>query len=151
VDPESAARILPRDLVRVERALEIHELTGARASASRRAHGFQEERHRFRMYVLDPPREELRAAIEARTRSMFGGGLLDEVRALLSRGFREAPPMRSVGYVQALAAVEGRMSVEEAIADTTRRTRQYAKRQLTWFRKEPGAAFIRPPYRELRP
>jgi len=150
VDPESAARILPRDLVRVERALEIYQLTGAPASASRRAHGFREERHRFRMYVLDPPKEALRAAIEARTRAMFEGGLLDEVRTLLARGFREAPPMRSVGYVQALAAVEGRMSVEEAIADAALKTRRYAKRQLTWFRKEPGATFIRPPYPELR-
>lgn len=150
VDPESAARILPRDLVRVERALEIHELTGVPASASRRAHGFQDDRYRFRMLVLDPPREALYAAIDARTRLMFQGGLIEEVRALLERGFREAPPMKSVGYVQALAVVEGRMGVEEAIEEAARKTRQYAKRQMTWFRKERGAALIRPPYAELR-
>ncbi|HZN94906.1 MAG TPA: tRNA (adenosine(37)-N6)-dimethylallyltransferase MiaA, partial [Myxococcales bacterium] len=85
VDPESAARILPRDLVRVERALEIYELTGAAASASRRAHGFREVRHLFRMYVLDPPREALYSAIDARVQRMFERGLLDEVRSLVAR------------------------------------------------------------------
>jgi tRNA dimethylallyltransferase len=150
VDPESAARILPRDLVRVERALEIYELTGAAASATRRAHGFQEQRHRFRMYVLDPPRESLYSAIDARVQRMFERGLLEEVRSLVARGFRDAPPMRSLGYAQALAAVEGRLSVEAAIETAARQTRRYAKRQITWFRKETGAEFIRPPYPELR-
>jgi tRNA dimethylallyltransferase len=55
-----------------------------------------------------------------------------------------------VGYAQALDVVEGRMSVEEAIADTAQKTRHYAKRQWTWFRKEKGARFISPPYAELR-
>ncbi len=147
VDPESAARILPRDLVRVERALEIYELTGVPASASRRAHGFQERRHPFRLVVLAPPRAALYAAIDARVRSMFlEHGLVDEVRALVARGYRDAPPMRSVGYVQALAVAEGRMGVEEAVEDAARQTRHYAKRQLTWFRKEAGAELVRPPY-----
>ena len=150
VDPESAARILPRDLVRVERALEIYELTGAAASAGRRAHGFRELRHPFRMYVLDPPREALYSAIDARVQRMFERGLLEEVRSLVARGFRDAPPMRSLGYAQALEVVEGKLSVEAAIEVAARQTRRYAKRQLTWFRKEPGAQLIRPPYPELR-
>jgi tRNA dimethylallyltransferase len=149
VDPESAAKILPRDLVRIERALEIYELTGRPASTARREHGFQERRYRYQMRVLDPPREALFEAIGARTRRMFEGGLLDEVRALVAQGFRDAPPMRSVGYVQALAVVEGRMALEEAIAEAVIQTRHYAKRQWTWFRKEPGAELIRPPYAEL--
>ncbi|HEY8210891.1 MAG TPA: tRNA (adenosine(37)-N6)-dimethylallyltransferase MiaA [Myxococcaceae bacterium] len=147
VDPESAARILPRDLVRVERALELYELTGVPASVMRRAHGFQERRHPFRMVVLDPPREALYAAIDARVRSMFQElGLVEEVRALMEKGYRDAPPMRSVGYVQALAVAEGRMGLEEAIEDAARQTRHYAKRQVTWFKKEPGAELLRPPY-----
>ena len=147
VDPESAARILPRDLVRVERALEIYALTGVPASATRRAHGFQERRHHFRLVVLQPPRAELYAAIDARARSMFLElGLVDEVRALVARGLRDAPPMRSVGYVQALAVAEGRMGLEAAIEDAARQTRRYAKRQITWFKKEPGAEFVQPPY-----
>jgi tRNA dimethylallyltransferase len=150
VDPESAARIHPNDRVRLERALEIHHLTGVPASASRRAHGFREQRHRYRMVVLDPPREALYAAIDARVRSMFvERGLVDEVRGLVARGYRDAPPMRSVGYVQALAVAEGKMSLADAIEDAARQTRRYAKRQLTWFRKEPGAEFVAPPYPEL--
>ncbi len=80
---------------------------------------------------------------------MFEAGLLDEVRTLIADGLREAPPMGSVGYTQALAAVEGRMSEAEAVADTAQKTRHYAKRQLTWFKKEKGALALAPPYRAL--
>jgi tRNA dimethylallyltransferase len=149
VDPASAAKILPRDLHRIERALEIHELTGRPASAHREEHGFLADRYRYRLLVLDPPREALHDAIEARTRAMFDRGLIDEVRALVQRGYREAPAMKSVGYVQALAVVEGQMELEAAIADAARATRQYAKRQRTWFKKERGAELIQPPYAEL--
>lgn len=149
VDPETAARVTPSDLVRIIRALEIHALTGRPASEHRRTHGFAEARYPFRMLVLDPPREALYEAINLRTRHMFDAGLLDEVRAQVARGFRDCAPMRSVGYVQALAAVEGRMMVEQAIEEAARDTRHYAKRQLTWFRREPGARFIAPPYAEL--
>jgi tRNA dimethylallyltransferase len=150
VDPESAARIHPNDRVRIERALEIYELTGVPASAARRAHGFQEQRYRYRMVVLNPPREALYASIDARVRSMFvERGLVDEVRSLVARGYRDAPPMRSVGYVQALAVAEGQMTLVDAIEDAARQTRRYAKRQLTWFRKERDAEFLAPPYPSL--
>jgi len=150
VDPESAARIHPNDRVRIERALEIHHLTGVPASAGRRAHGFQERRHPYRMVVLNPPREALYAAIDARVRSMFvERGLVDEVRSLVAKGYRDAPPMRSVGYAQALAVAEGKMSLADAIEDAARQTRRYAKRQLTWFRKERDAEFLSPPYAAL--
>lgn len=149
VDPASAAAILPGDLVRIERALEIYELTGAPASAQRQAHGFRQDRYPYRLLVLDPPRAELFEAINGRTRGMFEGGLVDEVRWLVARGYREAAPMRSVGYVQALAVVEGRCGLEEAIAEAQKQTRHYAKRQVTWFRKERGAEPIQPPYAAL--
>ena len=151
VDPATAARVQPTDLVRIVRALEIHALTGVPASVHRGAHAFAESRYPFRMWVLDPPREALYEAIDRRMRAMFEGGLLDEVRALVARGFRDAAPMRSVGYVQALAAVEGRLGVEEALSAAARESRRYAKRQLTWFRREAGARFIQPPYAELEP
>jgi tRNA dimethylallyltransferase len=149
VDPDSARKIHKTDLVRIVRALEIHELTGTPASELRRAHGFAPDRHAFRMFVLDPPREELYASIDTRTRKMFEQGLVEEVRSLLFLGHREAAPMASVGYLQALAHVEGRLTLEEAITEAARETRRYAKRQLTWFRREPGAVFIQPPYKEL--
>jgi tRNA dimethylallyltransferase len=146
VDPETAAKLPPRDLVRAVRALEIHAQTGVPASEFRRAHAFSATRYPFRMYVLDPPREELYRRINARTEAMFARGLVTETRELMDCGYTDAAPMRSVGYVQARAVVEGRMTVAEAIHDTAQETRRYAKRQLTWFRKEPGAVFVQPPY-----
>ncbi|RKG65679.1 tRNA (adenosine(37)-N6)-dimethylallyltransferase MiaA [Corallococcus sp. CA054B] len=146
VDPETAAKLPPQDLVRVVRALEIHAQTGVPASEFRRAHAFAPDRYPFQLYVLDPPRESLYAAINARTEALFSRGLVEETRTLLEQGYADAAPMRSVGYVQARAVVEGRMTREEAIADTAQETRRYAKRQLTWFRKEPGAVFLSPPY-----
>jgi tRNA dimethylallyltransferase len=146
IDPETAAQVKTSDLVRIVRALEIHALTGTTASRFRREHRFAEDRYPYRLFVLDPPRDELYRAIDERTRRMFGEGLLDEVRSLVARGYREAAPMRSVGYAQALACLEGSLSLEEAMADAARATRRYAKRQLTWFRREPGAQFLRPPW-----
>ena len=146
IDPETAAQVKTSDLVRIVRALEIHALTGTTASRFRREHRFAEDRYPYRLFVLDPPRDELYRAIDERTRRMFGEGLLEEVRSLVARGYREAAPMRSVGYAQALACLEGSLSLEEAMADAARATRRYAKRQLTWFRREPGAQFLRPPW-----
>jgi tRNA dimethylallyltransferase len=146
VDPVSAARLSPNDLVRTVRALEIHTATGRPASEFREAHAFAKDRYAYRLVVLEPPREALHAAITARTEAMYANGLLEEVEALLARGYAEAAPMRSVGYVQARAVVEGRMTRAEGLADTALETRRYAKRQLTWFRKERGARFLAPPY-----
>lgn len=149
VDPATAATVKPTDPVRIIRALEIHQSTGVPVSEHRQRHGFRECRYRFVLRVLSPPRDELYRAIDERARAMFAGGLVDEVRSLVARGFRDAPAMRSVNYVQALAVLEGRMSLEEGIASAAQQARRYAKRQLTWFRKEVGAQFISPPYSEL--
>ncbi len=145
-DSESARRIAVADTLRVVRALEIHQLTGNPASATHRAHGFASNRYPYRIWFLDPPRDVLFQAIASRTQAMFARGLVEEVEALVARGYREAPAMGSVGYRQALAVVEGRLSLAEAKADTERQTRAYAKRQRTWFRREPGTCFVAPPY-----
>jgi len=142
VDPDTAARLPVKDLVRVIRALEIHAATGRPASESRRDHAFAAKRYPFELLVLDPPREQLYEIINARTRAMYAAGLVEEVEALLARGYGEAAAMRCVGYVQARAVVEGRMGLDEAIAATSQETRHYAKRQMTWFRKEPGARHV---------
>lgn len=146
VDPESAARIAVADTLRVVRALEIHAVTGAPASAAQRAHAFAPERYPYSLWFLDPPRAVLAEAIAVRTRALFAGGLLDEVRRLVDQGYRDAPPMGSVGYRQALAVVEGRMTVAAAQAETAQETRAYAKRQRTWFRRETGTRFVAAPY-----
>ncbi len=146
VDPTSAARLSPNDLVRTVRALEIHAATGRPASEFREAHAFAKDRYPYRLLVLEPPRDVLYATIDARTEAMYARGLLEEVEGLLARGYADAAPMRSVGYVQARAVVEGRFTREQGIAETAQETRRYAKRQLTWFRKERGAHFLAPPY-----
>jgi tRNA dimethylallyltransferase len=146
VDPASAARISVADTPRVVRALEIHAVTGQPASALHRAHAFAPERYHYTLWFLDPPRQALAEAIARRTRALFAGGLLDEVRDLVARGFRDAPAMGSVGYRQALGVIEGRMTAAVAEAETAHETRAYAKRQRTWFRREPGARFVAPPY-----
>ncbi len=146
LDPESARRIAVADAVRVVRALEICEVTGQPASSAQRAHGFAENRYPYTLWFLDPPRDALLKAITTRTRAMFARGLVAEVEALVRRGYRDAPAMASVGYRQALGVVDGRLSTARAEADTERETRAYAKRQRTWFRREPGARFVTPPY-----
>lgn len=146
VDAETAARLAIADRVRIIRALEIHALTGQPASAQHRSHAFAPDRYPYTLWVLDPPREELYGVINARTKRMFEQGLLEETRELVRRGFRDTAPMQAVGYVQALACLEGRLTLEEAIADAAQATRHYAKRQWTWFKKEKGARFVKPPY-----
>jgi tRNA dimethylallyltransferase len=146
VDPVSAARLPPRDRVRLIRAIEIFTLTGEPASTHRERHSFQSARHPYQLWVLDPPRDALYAAINARTKTMFEAGLIDETRRLVAAGYRNAAPMIAVGYAQALAVVDGRMTEADAITDVAQKTRHFAKRQWTWFRKEQGARTIQPPY-----
>lgn len=147
VDPVTAQRLPTSDRVRLIRALEIHALTGEPASAHRERHAFQADRHPYRLWVLDPPRDALYAAINARAKAMFDAGLVEETRALVAKGYREAAPMGAVGYAQALQVIDGAMTVEQAVADVAQKTRHYAKRQWTWFKKERGAEFVPPPFR----
>jgi tRNA dimethylallyltransferase len=92
---------------------------------------------------LAPPREELYRRIDERTAQMFAGGLVEEVRGILARGFsRTAKPFESHGYRQALQLLEGELSWKEAIFYAQRNTRRYAKRQMTWFRREAGIEWL---------
>lgn len=142
VDPATAAKHPEQDRLRVIRALEIHALTGRPASEQREEHSFAADRYAYELWVLNPERETLYAQINLRTKKMFEAGLVDETRALVARGYREAAPMRAVGYLQALQVVDGTMSEPEAISDVAQATRHYAKRQLTWFKKEKGARHV---------
>lgn len=146
VDAVTAQRLPVTDRVRIIRALEIHALTGEPASVHRERHSFQADRYPYRLWVLDPPREALYGTINARTKAMFDAGLIDETKSLLARGYRDAAPMGAVGYAQALKVIDGSMTVDAAIADVAQKTRHYAKRQWTWFKKEQGAVFVQPPY-----
>ncbi|MBN1477650.1 tRNA (adenosine(37)-N6)-dimethylallyltransferase MiaA [Candidatus Sumerlaeota bacterium] len=144
-DPVAAAKIHPNDAVRIARALEVLEVTGEPISwlwTQSRSDG---PRHAHRIAVIDVERGVLSERIDRRTRAMFEGGLLDEVAALLRSGVSPgAPGMRAIGYPQAIAAIRGEMTREEAIDVTARETRRYAKRQRTWFRSERGAVWLDP-------
>jgi len=144
VDQISAAKHPMQDRLRVIRALEIHALTGKAASEHREEHAFAADRYPYELFVIHPEREHVYAAINARTKKMFASGLVEETRALVAKGYREAAPMRAVGYLQALQIVDGRLSLAKAIEDTAQATRHYAKRQLTWFKKEKGARYVLP-------
>jgi tRNA dimethylallyltransferase len=137
VDRDSAARLDPHDRVRLVRALEVYFLTGR--PLSQHHAGAKDPLTGFRVgvFLLDPGPEALRPRVAARTRRMFERGLLAEVQGLLDRGL--APrlrPLRAIGYRQAVAVLEGRMSPQEAEQDTLTATLQYAKRQRTWFRHQ---------------
>jgi len=150
IDPDAAGPLAVSDVLRVIRALEIHTTTGELPSRLRAEHRFAPARYPARIWFLDPPREELERRLRERTRSMFAGGLLAEVERLVAAGHRQAAPMRSVGYRQALAVLEGRLDRAAAEEETFLETRRYAKRQRTWFRREPGTRFVAPPYTEVQ-
>ncbi|HEU4383576.1 MAG TPA: tRNA (adenosine(37)-N6)-dimethylallyltransferase MiaA [Anaeromyxobacteraceae bacterium] len=145
VDPEAARRIRPNDLVRVVRALEI-AAGGRTQSALFAAHGFQAERYRARLWALEPQREELHRRIDARVEAMFAGGILDEARRLLERSGGRPPPKLPIGYAEAIACVRGELPLKEAVRRVQVAHRRYARRQLTWLRKERGVEWLRPPY-----
>jgi tRNA dimethylallyltransferase len=139
VDPAAAGRIDLRNPRRVLRALERAEVAGAAVVPRATPYGGE-----VALVALDLPREVLYRRIDERARWMFEqGGLLDEVRRLLDAGFGpELRPMTGHGYREAAAHVSGSMSLEEAIDRTARRTRQYAKRQLSWFRRNGRIRWI---------
>lgn len=140
VDPEAAARLTPRDRVRVVRALEVFQATGRPLSEHLRRPGQALSGFDVSIVVLSPPRERLLRRVEARTDEMLARGLLDEVRALLARGYSpELRPLQAIGYRQAVEVLAGRLSEADARRDIVHKTMQYAKRQRTWFRHQAQA------------
>jgi tRNA dimethylallyltransferase len=145
VDPPAAVRIAPGDAVRVVRALEVALTTGVPLSRWQAEHRFAEPAYDALVIGLAWPVAELDARIGARARKMMEAGFLDEVRALHRRGLDAAAPgLTAVGYRDLLACVEGRVDAAAALATTVRATRQFAKRQRTWFRREPGIGWYHP-------
>ena len=145
VDPESAARIHPNDPQRIQRALEVHALTGVAMSRILRTAGDVSLPYRLLKLVRAPgQRPVLHLRIEQRFRAMLDQGLVAEVEALWGRGDLgpDLPSMRSVGYRQVLKFVLGEYSFEEMLRRGIIATRQLAKRQLTWLRSEPGCVWL---------
>jgi len=147
IDPEAAARLHVNDLQRVQRALEVIELTGRTLSESHRdvrSAGFTGTVIKL---ALNPPqRTELHARIERRFHQMMEQGFLEEVRHLYDRGdlSLELPSMRAVGYRQLWGHLDGSWDLAEAVQRGIAATRQFAKRQLTWLRSEPALCWLDP-------
>ena len=143
VDAESAGRVEPRDLYRIVRALEVFRLTGIPISAHRRRHAFAEQAFDSITIGLELPRERLYQAIDRRFDQMIAAGLVEETRALLAAGYRpEAPPLSTIGYKHVAAAIRGELTMEQAVELAKRDTRRLAKRQLTWFRRDPEIRWV---------
>ncbi len=136
IDPASAVRLNPNDVVRVSRALEIFELSGKTQSAFFAEHGFREDRYPHVLLGVDRPRGELDRRIEARTRRWLEEGWIDEVKGLLERGYGEARAMGSVGYAQIKGHLEGAVAEAELSDSIVRATRVFVRRQRTWLRDE---------------
>ena len=143
LDTAAAAAIHPHDTPKLIRALEVC-LEARRPMHELFRQGRQSlEGFRVLKAGLNPPRAELYERINQRTRSLFEQGLVEEVRSILAQGYPPTvPPFRSHGYRQALDYLEGRISLEEALYHAQTKTRQYAKRQITWFRKEPDVQWF---------
>jgi tRNA dimethylallyltransferase len=138
-DPAVAVRIHPNDLPKVMRALEI--CLAARVPATEIFSAGRDALQGFRVLKIGlfPDRERLYRRLEARMEEMFAAGLIGETASILARGFpASAKPFESIGYRQALQAIQGELSPREALFYAKRETRRYAKRQTTWFRQEPG-------------
>ena len=145
VDPEAADRIHCRDRTRIVRALEVFHGTGKPLSQWQREHGFGDQPFDVLAVGLERPRPELYDLIDRRCERMMAEGLLDEVRGLLDRGYAPSlPSMQSVGYRQAVQCLTGRMSHRDALSSMQQATRRLAKRQLTWFRADPGLPWMHP-------
>ncbi len=143
-DPVTAHRLHPNDVRRVVRALEVLEVTGKPLS-SQRMPGYKEGLYRILPFAPDMDRQLLYERINLRSRRMMEDGLTEEIAGLLRRGVPEnAQSMQGIGYKEVLPYLKAEQSLEETILQLQQRTRNYAKRQLTWFRADERLRWMRP-------
>lgn len=141
VDPE-AIHIKPNDRQRILRALEVYYVTGTPISRLQRQFRSQ-PRYSAPIFILSLERALLYKRISCRVDKMLANGLIDEVRAYLSAGYsQENPAFRALGYSDIAAYLEGKVSLETAVEEMKKKTRHFAKRQLTWFRAMKDAIWI---------
>ena len=143
LDPEAALAIHPNNIKRVVRAMEFALKTGERISVHNETERQKESPYRFAFFVLNRPRQELYERIDQRVDEMMEEGLLSEVQALYERGFQpDQVSMQGLGYKQLLQYFTGSLSLEEAVYQIKRDTRHFAKRQLTWFKRERDTIWV---------
>ncbi|MFN7017440.1 MAG: tRNA (adenosine(37)-N6)-dimethylallyltransferase MiaA [Fimbriimonadales bacterium] len=140
IDPIAAARIHPNDAVRITRAFEVYETTGVPISQWQQ----QAENELPALKIgLTLPRALLYQRIDQRVDKMIAQGMLQEVQNLLQKGYNpEQPALKGLGYRHLIGYIQGRVGWDEAVRLWKRDTRRFAKRQITWFRKEPDVQWI---------
>ena len=145
VDPARAEKLAPGDKKRLVRALEVFRLTGETITAHDERSRREPPRYTSMKVALDfTERERLYERIDRRAAQMFADGLADEVRGLLAAGLSErCTAMQAIGYKETAAYLRGETSLDEAIERVQRESRRYAKRQLTWLRREEGVRWLR--------
>lgn len=142
-DPELAGRIPPTDRIRVIRGLEVYEATGRKLSDLQAQWNNPQPRFQHRLVVLNAPREALYRRIERRVDAMFEAGWIGEAEALLAAGYPESlHAFKAIGYREIFAMLRGERSEAETRNLIKAKTRQFAKRQLTWFRREREALWL---------
>ncbi len=143
IDPIEAAKTHPHNKVRVLRALEIFYLTGKSKSELMTTGAYKKSSYDFQYFCLAPPREKLYEAINQRVDRMMADGLLDELRVLVSKGLKPAVQKANViGYSELIEYLDGNFSLPEAVSIIKQNSRRYAKRQMTWFRRQSGCVFV---------
>lgn len=143
IDPESAEAIHANNIKRVVRALEFYHQTGQKISEHNETERHRESPYEFAYFVLTDDRAHLYERIDKRVDLMMERGLLDEVKHLKEMGYhRDMVSMQGLGYKELLDALDGKMSVDEAVYIIKRETRHFAKRQLTWFKRERDVIWL---------
>jgi tRNA dimethylallyltransferase len=144
VDPSSAEKLFPRDYVRTTRALEVYFQTGKRLSEVQPLRGAAPEfAARIRIFALSPPRDELYRKINERAAVHFERGLVEEVKLLRAAGVKDdTNALGAHGYRRVCEYLRGERSLESAVEKTQQDVRNYAKRQMTWFRREEGVCWL---------
>lgn len=142
IDPEAADRLHENDVRRVTRAIEVYRLTGRTQTEQARLDSQREGDYRETMFALRWPREKLYARIDGRVDSMLMDGLVDEVRALRRDEASHPTALQAIGYKEIVAALEGRMGMDEAVSLVKQLSRNYAKKQMTWFQRDTRSIWI---------
>ena len=142
VDPVAAAEIHPNNIVRIVRALEVCIISGRRMSELKAEHSFAEQSYRALKLAPEFARAELYARINHRSKQMIACGLVDEVRGLVESYSSDLKALQTLGYREVVRYIKEEISAEQMFADIQKYTRRYAKRQLTWFRKEPEIIWV---------
>lgn len=146
IDPESAARIHANNVKRVIRAIEYYRLTGERISVHNQEERIKESPYNFLYYVVNTQRPVLYGRIDRRVDQMIENGLVEEVQALKAMGcHRGQTSMQGLGYKEILDYLDGRCTLDEAVYILKRDTRHFAKRQLTWFKRERDVRWLNLP------